>query len=79
MVPGEGPLVEVLPNGQTVDEVMQDIAGGESQSLGWCGMVGWWDGELAKRQNHNGVLATFFYKWKTLTHTPSITLLRNVT
>ena len=58
MVPGEGPLVEVLPNGQTVDEVMQDIAGGESQSLGWWdgGMVGWWDGELAKRQNHNGVL-----------------------
>ena len=40
MVPGEGPLVEVLPNGQTVDEVMQDIAGGERQSLGW------WDGGM---------------------------------
>lgn len=53
MVPGEGPLVEVLPNGQTVDEVMQDIAGGESQSLGWCGwwdggMVGWWIGQKAE-------------------------------
>jgi len=29
MLSGEGPLVEVLPNGQTVDEVMQDIAGGK--------------------------------------------------
>lgn len=30
---GEGPLVEVLPNGQTVDDVMEEIAGGTSVGL----------------------------------------------
>ncbi|CAJ1404776.1 unnamed protein product [Effrenium voratum] len=30
MMSGDGPLVEVLPNGQTVDEVMEEIAGSKS-------------------------------------------------
>eukprot|EP00931_Biecheleriopsis_adriatica_P053714 TRINITY_DN31513_c0_g2_i1.p1 TRINITY_DN31513_c0_g2~~TRINITY_DN31513_c0_g2_i1.p1 ORF type:complete len:1129 (+),score=275.99 TRINITY_DN31513_c0_g2_i1:39-3425(+) len=31
MLSGEGPLVEVLPTGQTVDEVMQEVANGDEQ------------------------------------------------
>lgn len=38
MLSGEGPLVEVLPNGQTVDEVMDEIAGGK-QSISFPDFV----------------------------------------
>eukprot|EP00438_Fugacium_kawagutii_P031415 Skav205765 [mRNA] locus=scaffold1714:415774:418245:- [translate_table: standard] len=34
MLSGEGPLVEVLPNGQTVDKVMDEIAGGSGAGGG---------------------------------------------